>query len=402
MKYTLLFSFVLTLFASCSDRSTPSTSTAGEAIRIDSLPGQSPYLTKRPDGTIILSWARMIDDSTAVFCYATSADGISFSQPLVIPGSENIQPHSENLPKVIVKPSGEMIALWGTDSPGAANRYAGLVYYAQSLDQGKTWNQPRKLVTDTSGHDQRYYDVALLPDGEAGIIWLDNRKTIAKEGSALYFSRTDGTSGFQPGRLISQPCCQCCRTDLFTDSKGGIHALYRAILNDSIRDIVHTVSTDDGHRFSTPQPVSNDRWVIKGCPHTGPALAENKKGLHFAWFTGGPGKGCYYSSSTDNGAHFTPREPISVSGAHPQMTTTASGKVIIVWDETVSRGGKFYKQIALQDRTGSGIQAIKTISPDTGMATYPVITTLKGEQLLVSYTEKKGTNSYIVYRVLDL
>jgi hypothetical protein len=42
----------------------------------------------------------------------------------------------------------------------------------------KPGRQPQRLVADTASFDQRYYDVALLPDGEVGVVWLDNRKYI--------------------------------------------------------------------------------------------------------------------------------------------------------------------------------------------------------------------------------
>jgi hypothetical protein len=148
-----------------------------------------------------------------------------FSSPIVIPNSGNIQPHGENMPKIIFKPSGEIIALWGAANPNPRNKYSGLVFYTQSFDNGVSWTPVKPLVNDTASYDQRYYDVALMPDGEAGIIWLDNRKTSTKEGSALYFSTTNGKNGFDKGRSIAEQCCQCCRTDLYVDRKGGIHAL---------------------------------------------------------------------------------------------------------------------------------------------------------------------------------
>ena len=84
------------------------------AMQIDSLPGSCPYLTKDNKGNIYLSWVRMMDDSSASFCYAVSDRwGKSFGKTLVIPSSSNIQPHSENLPKIIVKPSGEIMASVG-------------------------------------------------------------------------------------------------------------------------------------------------------------------------------------------------------------------------------------------------------------------------------------------------
>jgi hypothetical protein len=39
------------------------------------------------------------------------------------------------MPKVIFKPSGEIIALWDAPNPNPKNNYSGLVYHTQSLDK---------------------------------------------------------------------------------------------------------------------------------------------------------------------------------------------------------------------------------------------------------------------------
>ena len=64
-----------------------------EEVKLDSVPGLCPYLTKDHRGNTVLSWVRIINDSSAVFCYAVSKDGKKFGSPVVIPGSDNIQPH---------------------------------------------------------------------------------------------------------------------------------------------------------------------------------------------------------------------------------------------------------------------------------------------------------------------
>ena len=280
----------------------------------------------------------MADDSTFSFCYAIAEDGKTFGSPVVIPNSGDIQPHGENLPKIIFKPSGEIVALWGTRSTSLKNKHSGMVSYSQSFDDGKTWTSPRPLVADTAGYDQRYYDVSLLPDGEIGIIWLDNRKTSEQQGSALYFASTEGKNGFRHERSLAESCCQCCRTDLFVDSKGAIHILYRGIIQDSIRDMVHAVSIDGGKRFRHQKELA----MITGYSMHAHILdlqwQKTIEGLHFAWFTGGSNKGTYYSRTSDNGKNFTPRDGISGLGSHPQIAALKNGEVIIVWDESVTVG----------------------------------------------------------------
>jgi hypothetical protein len=390
----------LTILASCScnDKSFPVSTS--DIMALDPKPGTCPFLTKDAAGLLAASWARMNNDSSYVFCYAVSTDnGTSFSKPVLIPGSTNIQPHGENLPKILFKPSGEIIALWGVANSNPNNKYSGLVYYSQSFDKGASWNEARPLVKDTASYDQRYFDVALLPDGEAAVIWLDNRKTSDKEGSSLYFASTNGRNGFQNERRITEGCCQCCRTDLYIDSKAGIHILYRGIIKDSIRDMLHSVSTDGGQHFSTPKLISNDNWVIRGCPHTGPAMTENKEGLNFAWFTGGPKKGCYYTRSTDNGTTFTGHDKINATGSHPQVITLPDDRLAIVWDEPLQVKDQFYRRIGLQVRTVDGLfQSKQFITSDTLVASFPVIAITDREDALVVFTVKKAGKDYIMYK----
>lgn len=400
----LLLAAPLFLITACKHNEKIPVIQEGHTIQIDPVPGNCPYLTKDTKGNIVVSWATAFNDSSSAFCYAVSADGgRSFGKRVVIPSSDNIAPHSENLPKIIFKPSGEIIALWGAANPNANNKYSGLVFYSQSFDEGTTWSQPKKLVNDTAGYDQRYYDVALLPNGEAAITWLDNRKTVDKEGSSLYFATTKGRNGFQEEKRIGQGCCECCRTDLFIDSKAGIHVLYRGIIKDSIRDMVHSVSGDGGKSFSVPRLISNDNWVIYGCPHTGPAMTENKEGLHFTWFTGGKNKGCFYTRSTDNGNSFNGHDRISALGSHPQVASFPNGKLIVVWDEPVPTGDKYYKRIAVQMRSATGKGEERGfITRDSFNAAYPVVETVDDHVSVIAYTMKKAGKDYVMCQRVDL
>ena len=397
--YLLIFWSLL--MCSCMSSTKPVEVQASAAAIVDAIPGTCPYLTKDNNGNVVLSWVRTFNDTSAVFCYAVSKDGgKTFPAPVVIPSSKNVHPHSENMPKVIFKPSGEIIALWGAANPNPINKYSGFVYYAQSFDNGKTWSDARPLVADTTSYDQRYFDVALLKNGEAAIIWLDNRKQTTAEGSALYYASTDGKKGFQNEKLISEGCCQCCRTDLFVDSKNDIHVLYRGIIG-SVRDMVHAVSTDGGSSFSKPKRISNDNWVLKGCPHTGPAMSENEEGLQFAWYTGGAKKGSYYTSSNNNGNSFAGEDSISHAGRHPQLCVLSNNDLVTVWDEAVSAGDHFNSIIGVQLRTPDGKNIVKDfITTNASSATYPVIATIAENNSIVAYCNERDKKTYITYQAV--
>jgi hypothetical protein len=352
-------------------------------------------VTITPDGRTVISWVEAPQGAdTGTLYYAVSADkGNTFSAALQVPTANGILPHAENMPKMVFKPDGEIIAIYGVEQNDARNKYAGRVFYTRSLNGGKSWLPAQPLVTDTGSYDQRYFDIALLPGGEAAAIWLDNRKDIDAEGSSLYYAVTAGHEGFKQERSLAETVCQCCRTDLYTDDQGGIHIAFRDIINDSIRDMVHMVSTDGGASFSAMNRISADNWVVRGCPHTGPAMVKNKEGMHFAWFTMGGGEGVYYCQSADNGQTYTHKQKVSSVplAKHPQITALADNKIMLVWDEPVKVKNTFNSRIGFQLRDGSGkVMDTGLLTPDSVYASYPVIKGVDDHTVLLAYTQREG------------
>ena len=400
MKYWALLILSTIFFTACNSEKTETDDTGFTVL--DSIQGTVPYISKTPKGDVIISWVRQNEDSSHLFCYAVSKNGgKEFSEPIVIPGSDSVYPHLENLPKVLVKPSGEILALWGAKNPNPINKYSGLIFYSQSFDEGKTWSSPRKLVNDEKGYDQRYFDVALLPNGEAAITWLDNRKTTTKTGSSLYYATTNGKDGFVNEKLIAQPCCECCRTSMQVEN-GNIHVSYRAIINDSIRDIVHAVSMDMGKTFSEPKRVSEDNWVISGCPHSGGAMTIANNDVQFAWFTGQGNRGVYYTNSHDHGNNFSQRDSIGSMAAHPQMATTAKNDVIIVWDEAFKHGDEYFSRVGMEQRNSKGEKLHRDfVTPPGITAAYPVIVS-DGDHIVLAFTIAKNKRVNVAYKTVKI
>jgi len=408
MKKIFFLPFICTAFilASCTNGDTKINITASNALQIDTSEGSCPFLTNDNKGNIVLSWIRKIDSTTSEYCYSVSKDeGKTFGKAIVIPGSTNIHPHGENMPKIIFKLSGEIIAAWASANPNPKNAYSDEVYYSKSFDNGSDWTKAIKLVNDTAGFDQRYFDLAILPNGEAAIIWLDNRKKTMNDGSALYFAETKDSSGFQNEKLITEPCCPCCRTDLFVDNEKNIHMLYRGIIQDSIRDMEHIVSTDNGKTFSTPDRISNDNWVVFGCPHTGPAMTENKDGIQFTWFTGGKDGGVYYCNSDNNGKSFSSRKMVSgITSKHCQIVSINNKGLAIVWNEIFVKNHVSSSRIGIEIRNAEGKDPVKDyITSESGNATFPTIKSINKNAALVAYTETDNNNKdFVKYKVVQL
>lgn len=374
-----------------------------QPVKIDSLESSCPHFSKDAQGNIVLSWIRETNDTDCVVCYAVSKDGgRSFGAAVVIPSSKGVFPHGENMPKVIFKPDGTVFAAWGIKNPSPENPYSGLVYYAQSYDDGETWSAPEPLTKDPESTDQRYFDLTLLPDGEIGIVWLDNRSKTEQEGSTLFFEATNGKNGFREEVAIGATCCPCCRTCLFTDNRQEVHVVFRDIINDSIRDMVHIVSADNGKTFSAPVRISNDNWVINGCPHTGPAMTQNKNGLQFAWYTGGDKGGVFYCHSDDDGKTYSLRDSVrsSPGARHPQIASLDNDDAVIVWDEAVQR----HSVIGLQVRDTAGRQlATRYLSDEQLYSTFPVVTPTASNGIVIAYTTKDARKkSYVYYEIAGI
>jgi hypothetical protein len=90
-----------------------------------------------------------------------------------------------------------------------------------------------------------------------------------------------------------------------------LYAGWRQVLPGSFRHIAVASSTDGGKDFSTPVIVSDDRWVLQGCPVSGPSLSVDATGnLKVVWYAAGEGTapGVYFAESNDKGRSFTPRQ----------------------------------------------------------------------------------------------
>lgn len=265
-----------------------------------------------------------------------NSDGTAFDETKIVENSKGCRAHDESMNKIAFKKDGTIVAVFSKRTPHKDNRFAGALFYTQSFDGGNNWTDANYLhVGDTTlGLSRSFFDLATLPDGEVGAIWLDSRLTKERgDGSTLFFAKTNGRKGFIKDKPVAYHTCECCRTDLFVnDNTNNIHIAYRDIIQDTIRDMSHLVSKDNGKTFSKPKLISPDNWMINGCPHTGPAMdATAGNTIHFVWYTLGGGQGLYYNFMEDE--KFSARQLLTEHGKHPQMLATGNGKLVFVWEE---------------------------------------------------------------------
>jgi hypothetical protein len=380
----------------------------------------NPFLTKNHVGHPALCWTEELHEGEGfVVKYAVfDPEEAAFGDIITVAPSKGTSAHPENMNKLAFKSDGTTVAVYSRKQPTEENRFAGSLLYTQSFDGGKSWTEEAYLHSDTSRNVGRgYFDLATLADGEVGAVWLDGRHGKASKGSALFFAKTLGRQGFGEDKDIGESTCECCRTDLYIDGNNRLNIVYRDILNDSIRDIVHQYSADNGDSFSAPRRISHDNWIINGCPHTGPSLASTSSGLHAVWFTAGGAPGVYLTSTTDHGKTFSLRNKISDKARHPQMTALPDDRLVLVWDEMqdkspepvhagMHQGGGHGapvggSKIVLQIRKGTTVLKTRTLSSLDADASYPVLAHAQGK-CLVAWSQQTGWKSAIYYRWVDL
>jgi hypothetical protein len=103
------------------------------------------------------------------------------------------------------------------------------------------------------------------------------------------------------------------------------------------RHIAVASSGDGGATFSAPLIVSDDQWVIAGCPVSGPALSVAVDGaLRVMWYTAGERgtPGLYWAESRDGGKSFSESRLFAAGQAYgtPHLLSNGAGGAIAVWE----------------------------------------------------------------------
>lgn len=346
----------------------------------------------------VLAWSSAKNDSASFSLHYRRVNSATASLEAIkkIYKTSGMQAHHESMAKIGFKKNGAILTVYRRENTVSKRRFAGDLFFLESLDNGKTWGEENKLVTDTTSYSQSFYDLARLKNGEIGITWLDSRRLEQKEGSSIFFNQTNSDGGFIKEVGVLGSTCQCCRTELQVDKYGKINIAFRDIINDSIRDIMYVYSEDNGVTFSKGKRISDDNWMIKGCPHTGPTIATNNEQRATAWFTMGGGKGVYFTTGSISDETSPPRKLIDKNATHPQMIW-AEGHFYLTYELRSNYNGKVYRQIVVSilDKTGKVLSTdnVSDLGVDSQM---PVISQVNNKLLLIAWVDQNKEHSSII------
>ena len=360
---------------------------------------ENPFLTRDEKGSPVVSWVEGEDENTCFYYARWDTKEKHFGAPIKVGVTNGLATHHESMAKIVFKADGTAFVVYQVKRPSDENRFASALFYTYSNDE-EHWSEPAFLHTDTrEGIGRSFFDLAILPNGEVGAVWLDGRKKL-RNGSTLMFASTLNNQ-FQEDVEIAQQTCQCCRTDLYVDEENTVHVAFRDIINDSIRDIVYLRSDDNGKTFSESICISNDNWIIDGCPHTGPSMASTSEGLHFFWFTLGGGDGVYSTSTSDKGEQFSKRQLLNSHARHPQAIALKNNNLAIVWDETFKTESTYLDRIGLMIRDKSGKDRTEYISSEKNNSDHPVLLEMSDGSILVVWAETSENKKFVRYAIIE-
>ena len=215
-----------------------------------------------------------------------------------VPGEASVS--GEQPPRIVLssRKSGDpaILVLWTAKSPSGTR-----VLSARSTDGGKAFG-PAESVPGSEGSGTRgWQSAAVTSEGGVVAVWLDHREVPARTaGAAANDAHQHGATSPRPAadgaaraqlsqifaarlnepasaRAIAPGVCYCCKTSVAAGANGTVVAVWRHVYTGNIRDIALATSADGGRTFAPPARVSEDNWVLAGCPDNDPLSRSTRR-----------------------------------------------------------------------------------------------------------------------------
>ena len=276
-------------------------------------------------------------------------------------------------PSLAVATDGSVYVGW-TARFEAAGAHGTDIYLSASNDRGQSFASEVKVNDDKAPGDHGMHSLAVAKDGRIYVGWLDERNvqhpkpSDKAEGHHMESNRdlflaysTDGGRTFSANQKLASEVCPCCKTSLLVAPDGTLYAGWRQVLPGSFRHIAVASSKDGGTSFSSPVIVSDDRWMLQGCPVSGPSLAldPSSGSLRVLWYAAGDAgaTGLYLSESKDNARSFSPRQLISEEVVHGTPALAAgTHNAIAVW-QSAGAGETKMRDLGKEGSAASSVAA---------------------------------------------
>lgn len=361
-----------------------------------------PAMAAASDGTVYVAWVEHgVKMQADVMLMRLDQNGSALSQPVrVNPKGGEASAWRGDPPTIATATDGTIYVGW-TGRPSAEG-HATDIFLSASHDQGRTFAPPVKVNDDDAGMAVHgMHSLAVDSSGRIFMAWLDERNAKMEmtgekgkmeehkmEANREVFAATssDGGRTFSQNRLVAREACPCCKTSLAIGTDGRLYVAWRQVLPGNYRHIAVASSMDGGQSFSEPVIASDDRWMIAGCPVSGPALiAASDNSLRVLWYSAGEAgsPGLYWSESKDGGKTFSSRKALVEGTAFgtPRLMFGPGNNLTAVWES--NQRGESKIVVARMDSTG---EPAMTEMPAQGQLPTAAATR---EQIFITYITKQ-------------
>jgi len=375
--------------------------------------------------TVVVAWSATLPDGGAadVFAAVSRDGGRSFAAPARVNDVDgDARVNGEQPPRVALRDS-VITVVWTTKGANGTR-----LVQASSADGGRAFTKAQPVPGADAAGNRGWENIAAgktAASGRTFAVWLDHRELAQQDGQVAAShhdhmkaagsaadSKPDGVAMAQKSKLyiasldgavaphaITGGVCYCCKTAIAIGADGAVYTAWRHVYPGNIRDIAFTASRDGGRTFAAPVRVSEDKWVLEGCPDDGPAMALSGDGrIHIVWPTlvkdGEEDTIALFYSVSRDGKSFAPRQRIPTDGMphHPQITIGTDGTPMLAWDESAS--GRRRAAVARVTPDGSGaVRFARVVLGDR--AVYPVIAAV-GDAAVVAWTASEPAGGSLV------
>lgn len=313
-----------------------------------------PVTATAPEGGFYVAWVNHNANSQSdVMLASFDSEGASTSSPVMVNQQAGVATAWRGDPPSVAVADKSVYVLW-TARVESDDKKGTDLYFSVSHDQGKSFAAAVKVNDDKLPGAHGMHSLAVANDGKIYAAWLDERNIIAPKPSKhagghhmesnrdlFVASSTDGGKTFSANQKVAENVCPCCKTALAVSPDGTLYASWRQVLPGNFRHIAAASSTDGGASFSAPVIVSDDKWMLQGCPVSGPSLSADAHGaLRVVWYAAGEAgaPGLYFAETRDHGRTFSPRSLLmqeTVKGT-PALAG-ANDRTVAIWQGAVGQ-----------------------------------------------------------------
>lgn len=414
MKSLTIF-LLITIFLSSCQEEKDSSKIALDSLKEISTPckeGGEPNLFVSENGGVYLSWVEYLNDTTDALLFS-KLENDKWTVPKTIATGSNWFVNWADFPSLVASADGQHLAAhWLQKS--AKGTYDYDVRISQSTDGGDTWQPSFIPHRDSLAAEHGFVSMIPIENNKMFATWLDGRNTKGEGHDSGEHDHWHGHHGamtlrtaiFDKNGKLSEEAelddriCDCCQTAA-VQTTNGIIVAYRDRSEKEIRDI-SIVRKVDG-KWTTPKSISNDSWMIAGCPVNGPSLAAIGNTIALTWFTmSGEKPQVKVALSSDSGANFS--QPLRIDEGNPlgrvDIVMVSRNKALVSWLE--QKEGRAAVKLVEVDAEGIvGERYTITESKASRQSGFPRMVK-NGKQIIFAWTNVEDEKTNIKTSLLDL